>query len=214
MAGVIRLVIVALICAGMITGINKSVKIQKKRKWRIWCVVFCMLTLIGLGLWNFENYFVTFPTAKAAYFYQNIGVKNIIATVDGEESTMIIERNGASHYTNSWFPKGDGGWKMGSGFDSERVGFYHYSSICIVVDRYKGTDDYYLTIYKDDIYNSELEISDERGTVFHSYTERSTENDIGDQSTYWACITGFDKSYKITINGETFSVIEDTKDMF
>lgn len=202
--GVIRIVVCAIVFFVLYTLINKSEKIEKKKKWSIGALVLCAVLASCLCLLPVENAIVTFQTPYDAYSYSNQG--NVVLVVEGEKTTKVIAMEG-DEYIHAVLPKTDKGWKLSSPFDEKRLGVYSLGSTQIMVTRYKDTEEYYLNILSLD--GEELELSDAKGTKFLRMKETAEGVKI-----YHAYVKSYDSSYTLIVNGKSICIEKNMEKMF
>ena len=175
------------------------IKIKTIRK-RILNIVFTSMLIVLIAVLSFlpfENLFVTFDSAKAAYDYYNWGKSNIELVVEGNNCDLIIDRQ-KDVDTYLIIPKTADGWKIGIGLDTKRVVQKVSNGITVYVHQYKNTNDYFVTIF--DTNGGKATISDDYNTMFYSLekTNAALEKTF---VVYYGHISDFDSKYHIVVNG-------------
>lgn len=190
----IRLAFWGLVFAACFLAIRKS-RVIHKRKWFFITIFIAIIFTILSALIPVENAFVTFKSPKSAYNYINSGDVKLI--VNGETTDFVIGQNGD---VDSYLivPKSGEGWKLGMGFDTQRVRQLVSNGIAIYVYQYKHSSEYYITVL--DTNGGISEISDNYNSEF---THLDKTNLALEKTfyTYYAYIGDLNDDYTITVNG-------------
>jgi len=202
MFGWVRIIISAIILAIAIILIAKSKKIVRKRKWYVLSCILSLAFCTLLGLVYFENLFVTFDSPESAYiYYQN--VSDIVATVDGTDSTLVVGRTWDNSYNMLALPKENGGWKLDNTLHTKLIVNYFSADYSIIIYQYRNTNDYYVWITP--LNGGSKEITDIYGSDFVAIEP------IGDDTIvrYLASVQQMDSQYWINIDGEQIFVVNE-----
>lgn len=148
------------------------------------CSVLCFTILWFIP---FENSFLSFSTVQEAYsYYSN---DDIEVMIEGQDTCLIVTKNKKSRQMLI-FQKQENEWKIKNGFNvtisslnSPDKTFFYLLYDADYKDRY---------IKISDAFNSELDISDNFGTVF----QKDSKNN------YYAYIADYSDNYSVNINGK------------
>ncbi len=187
---------------------KKQIKIKK------WVWVLIVLAYFGCvslaGLAPIENLFITFDSPQAALNYVGSGNREVLCTVEGEDSTAVIYYPKQNEYAYLFLKKTKEGWKI-----NPFVKSYNKTSLeeSIYYDaniyRLRNSDDCYIIVFMlgmshSDITKEDVIITDNRGTSFQDYEMESDDGLL--EVFYYAYVKGLDKEgYVLTINGQTFA---------
>ena len=200
----IRFLLVCLLLALGIFIIMKIKSVKNKRRYIIASVIVTIVLIPVLSLLPIENYFMAFESPERVYKYMNFESKDIVLTVEGENSAFVVGNNGsASSYLI--VPKGIDGWKIGTGANTKVVRHELFDGISVNVYQYKNTEEYYIAVL--DMGGGTCEISDSRNSVFHPLENNST-NLPQKHITYFAYVNDFNSEYQLTINGKVLTFNE------
>lgn len=195
----IDILLFVLLIVGLIL-IFKS-KIRKKRLCSVLLAILLFILFILSSLLPIEEPFLTFPTAEEALHYKYD--YDIELTVEGNESTQIVCHSSTEKgYYGAVLPKTDKGWKPEIQWDKKIVGQIFAPSCIVMLQRYKQTDDFYLTIQSA---SGMDELFDNRNTEFQSLTGPSPLEKKVLPGYYYAFIDGIDENYVLTIDGEDYT---------
>lgn len=208
MAVIIRIVIFGLIFLIIHLTVSKSEKIEGKKTWDTIALVICVLAAAVSCLIPVENALVTFPSPQKAYTYW-YGSDNVILVIDGEDTSRVIEKKGNDTFTGAVLPKTKEGWKIAGPLDNVNSETRIYNEIIIWVYNREGSDDYYLQLF-DSKDRRELQVTDSLGSEIYDYKEYDSRLRDSTKWYYFTCVTDLDGDYELTIDGKTFSLLEDT----
>lgn len=196
MYGIVRIAIVLSILIFVIILINKSKKIHKFRYY-ITGVVLSVVLVTVLAFIPFENLFVTFDSPKDVYRYVNLGADDVELIVDGSKSDFVVgEENNSNTYLI--VPKTTDGWKVATGFNTNKIIKKVADEITIDIYQYKNTDDYFIVVFNAN--GGESQITDSCNSKFYSLKDTYSSSDKT-YFTYYAHIKDFDSQYSINVNG-------------
>lgn len=191
LSSVIRILICSIVGIGLWRLYKRSKTKNPKSLRRKYIGIEVSLILV-INIWWFENLFVTFPSPQAVFQYTQIG--DIEYIIEGEASTLIISQNLRKEKNTTIVEKNNAGWKISPPFSMRSVDTKHAEQIAVFVERYKNTQDYYLSI----MYTGKeaIEIQDNRNSSFIDSFNKTRNNHI-----YYAYIKNYDSEYEIQING-------------
>ncbi len=208
MAGAIRIIICAIIYIIINTAITKSKKIEGKKTWNIIALAICAVFAAVTCLIPIENAFVTFSSPQKAYEYWN-GSKNVILVMDGVDSSRVVEKKGGYTFGGAVLPKAEDGWKISAPLDKVKTDTRIYNDIIIRITHREGSEDYYLHLFESKD-QRELQITDSLGCEIYDYKEYDSRLKNPTMHYYFIYVRNLDGDYELTIDGETFSLLEDT----
>ena len=203
MYSIVRIIIGFILFACSIVVIRKFQTIRKRSSYTIAFVTTILIIPSVLGLFPFENLFITFDTPESSYEYYNFGNNNIQVVIEGENSAYVLEQKSVSEKVYSIIPKTESGWKIGTGFNNRRVAYNFIDSVSINVYQYEDTNDYFISIY--DMNGGKSEVSDDYNTSFYSIHKKDENGNIVDTSHY-AYVPDFNSDYCIIVNGNRIPV--------
>ncbi len=190
MFGLIR-VLIGVIFFIIYLLIAKITKLNLKKRHYILSVFASIVLITVLAFVPFENLFVTFSSPKAVFNYMNFGKSEIKLIVTGNKTAFVI----GGENTNKLLivPKTENGWKIGTGYKTQKAYSKITDDLIIDVYQYQNTDDYYIAVYK--INGGQFDITDSNDSVFYP---------LGNTSfyTYYAYIPKYNSHYWILVNGE------------
>ena len=162
-------------------------------------VILDLIVGVLLMVYPIEDVFISFDSIDAVFGYTSRGV--VEHTIDGRNSTMAFGRREGSNVVYYVLPKDSKGWKIGSAKD---LNVYHmqipYKGLSIIVERFRDTDDYYVTIF--DTSNEEKTIVDKNGTIYYKgYYDAGAGTCL-----YHAYVNRFDLDYYKIVNGRTIEM--------
>ena len=188
--------------------INRSKATRKLLLRIVVCVAGSVFTFI-LAFIPVENLFITFSSPVKAYEYWNFGKTNIVLTVEGTESTFVVDRHDNTN-TVLIIPKTADGWKVGIGTYVRIVSQTITDRVYVDVNQYKNTNDYYLFIF--DSTGGEAVIKDAYNTEFQSF--KQVDNKLNKTFFYYyACVPEYTPEYSVTVNGITIPDPEKTNQL-
>ena len=197
----IRLIIVIVLFFVEIYLQNKSKIIKLGNKYIFWTLIINLVFLLALGFMPVEKLFLRFDSPNEAYEYTESA--DILLTVDGNESTLVIgeSKNSINHLI---VPKSENdSWKIGIITDIKRVQSNLYENASINIYRYNNSQDYYIELIA--LHEGDIDISDSLGTDFYQL-----ERVVGVNSdTYIICygyINSLPDFYNVVMNGETIEL--------
>ena len=150
-----------------------------------------VITLISAA-YPIENLFVSFQTPEDAFEYRtHLTAEHVIY---GQDSSMVFGRKANEPLAEFVIPRSESGWKLGSDNDlSICYGMRPFDGFYITVERFRDTDDYYISIL--DSTQTDKNITDKNGTsFFKGYQDK-------DSCSYYAYVNRFDMDYYIIVNG-------------
>ena len=183
--------------------INKKNFFAHKRRLTIVSFIMVLLLTTVTVFVPVENLFITFPTLESSYRYNNSNRIDLI--VDGEKSAFVV---GSQNDIDNYFivPKSNDGWKLGMGFNKKIIEKKLLDDIIIYLYKYKGTNDYYITIFN--VKRDSLNISDSINSKFQ-YTEKYNNIECKNCYAYFAYIGNLNYNYTLTVNGKTIKIIDE-----
>lgn len=194
------------IVIGLVIGIGlflilKKIQIKKKCYLNFLPIVTVLILFYALYCIPIENLFVNFTSPEKAFHYLYSG--DVIETIDGNSSTMILYKNNDVH-SQTIIPKKNNGWKLD-------VFQFNVSILSKTIDRHiinvykaRDTDDYYVTVW-DTFTNDIVNVSDSKGSNFQ-YIEEENKATLDKNVTYFAYVKDLDDNYSIIINGKSISL--------
>lgn len=201
MYGLIRIIILLVILLSTGSIIHKRFGRNKKTEIKVLILTVILDLIVGvlLMVYPIEDVFISFDSIDAVFGYTSRGV--VEHTIDGKNSTMAFGRREGSNVVYYVLPKDSKGWKIGSAKD---LNVYHmqipYKGLSIIVERFRDTDDYYVTIF--DTSNEEKTIVDKNGTIYYKgYYDAGAGTCL-----YHAYVNRFDLDYYIIVNGRTIEM--------
>lgn len=201
MYSIIRIVIGGLFLVFSIAVIKRS-KTTRKKMFYGFSVFISIAIITVLAFFPFENLFMNFDSAKAAYEYYTFEKSDIVLTVEGNECDLVIDRKNSAHYAYLMIPKTTNGWKIGVGTNDKTVFKTITNGIIIRVDQYKNTNDFFITVYNSQ--GEETVITDVCNTEFKEV--KDTFDELGKSFvTYYAYLPKYNEQYTLTVNGEVIT---------
>ncbi|MCH5352846.1 MAG: hypothetical protein J1E06_05200 [Acutalibacter sp.] len=199
---VIGRVLISLLIAGVI--IIQISRVRKKRLWTILLAVVWFIVYFCYSAVPLEEPFLVFSTPEEAFHYKYSDYE-IRLIIEGSESTQIVSHSeqGRASFV-AILPKTEKGWKPEIQWDRKIIS--HQTSFnsgsMIFLQRYKNTNDYYLTVTPllgiDDLH-------DNKGTVFQSSKGAYSYGKKFPPGYYCAYFDGMEEDYVLTIDGEEFT---------
>lgn len=150
----------------------------------------------------FENIIISFSSPEKAFYYEVIG-KQVLKTIEGEDSALIIGRN-RNENTFHLYKRTETGWKMSfSPLERVRFGFLDdcQLSICQLMnskEKYIIISDFFITES-----TKGISISDSQESNFEKFT---MEDGMIKEECYYAVIDATDENYELTVNGESIKI--------
>lgn len=198
----IDVLLFALLIVGLIL-IFKS-KIRKKRLCSVLLAILLFILFILSSLLPIEEPFLTFSTVEEALHYTYDC--DIMLTIEGNESTQIVCNSSTKKgYYDVVLPKTDKGWKPNIPLDTKIAETIFAPNCIIMLQRYKQTNDFYLTIQSA---SGMDELFDNRNTEFQSLTGPSPLGKKVLPGYYYAFIDDVDENYVLTIDGEDYTFLK------
>ncbi len=192
----IGIILLILLVIGLVLIFRSQ--IRRKRLCSILLAVLLFVIYILSSIVPIEEPFLTFPTVEKAFHYKYD--YEIVLIVEGNESTQVICNFGQNRgYYGAVLPKTEKGWKPEIQWDKKTVGKVFASNAIVLLQRYKTTDDFYLTIQSA---SGMDELYDNRNTEFQSLTGPSFLGKKAAPGYYYAFIDSVDKNYILTIDGQ------------
>ena len=156
----------------------------------------------ALSFVPFENILVVFPSAESAYKYYNSMNADVAMVLEGENSSLVVEKKKASVYSGMIVPRCDSGWKLGMGIDTKRIWESHSSECNIVCYQYKNTGEYYVCVMP---FKEIQTISDNKNSEFISI-ETDEKLLLPQLTLYYAYVQDLGDEYQIDVNGVRMSI--------
>lgn len=160
-----------------------------------------------------SRFFLAYETPEAVYWHQYRVEPEIL--VMGENSVLMLhagEEKAKQYYAIA--RKSKRGWENSSELDRESSlwGFSSDSGFYVLVNRLKGTQEYYVGVFSK--FDEEFEVSDNRKSQFILYDIVSTESGFDmvetDRGTRgYAYVPALDDDYEIRINGEIITLMKE-----
>lgn len=191
MYGTIRVIIGLLVLGSYVLIMRKACCVRRRLMYAVG-VLTSVALMTALYFVPFENSFLTFRSPEAAYQYVTFGKTNIVHKIDGKESAFVIDRS-MNTDTYQIVPKGENGWKIGLGSDTNCIYRNFINGISIDIYRYKSTDEYYLFV--DAVSADHVEVKDSRNSEFDAL-----ESGGGHFVTYCTYLLKPDEQYRLSIN--------------
>lgn len=183
--------------------IFKKYKVFNERKKSIvWTLTLMIAVPTIIGFVPFENIFVTFDSPENVYTYIN-GKEDIKLTIEGNNSDLVIGYKD-DIYTYLIVPKTSKGWKIDTIPNNRKIIRDTSNGNIIHVDRYKNTNDYYITVYK--MSGKALDIRDSSDSKFYSLEKEALSTETKKFITYYAHIKDFDSNYWISIDNKKINL--------
>lgn len=193
---ILSIILLSFLAAGVLFIFRSQ--IRRKRLCSILLAVLLFVIYILFTIVPIEEPFLTFPTVEKAFHYKYD--YEIALTVEGNESTQVICNFGQNKgYYGAVLPKTEKGWKPEIQWDKKTVGKIFESNAIVLLQRYKTTDDFYLTIQSA---SGMDELYDNRNTEFQSLTGPSFLGKKVAPGYYYAYLDGVDGNYVLTIDGQ------------
>lgn len=205
MFGIIRIIfwsIAFLICFLII---RKSAIINKRR-WYFKSAIIAFVLYTLSGFVPVENALITFSSPEAAFNYTNSD--DVILVVEGQESALVI---GDAGKKNSFdiIPKSGTGWKLSLAWDANIVlNDIPSDNVIFRVYQYKDSSEYYIEVLNG--MGTALDVADNRDSEFCRLKQANNTLDIT-LNTYYAYVHNLDDEYTLTVDGKTFSVMDEGK---
>lgn len=198
MFGIIRTILLLLVLISSWSFVEKRFNIHK-RKPRIVALIVILLVVAASCIYPPEAMFLSFETPESAYDYSYDG--DIILTLEGDNSTLVVASDGPANYNHEIVPKRDDRWGMCLGFDTETI--YGISpDITIIVYRHRKSNDTYICITG--LSANINEISDNLGSVFDVVSKNDSSPIY---SNYYSYIGPWTEAYQVTVNGTTYQIV-------
>lgn len=198
MPGIIRTILLLLVLISGWGFAEKRFHIHK-RKARIVVLIVILLIVAASCIYPPEAIFLSFETPESAYDYSYGG--DIILTLEGDNSALVVASDGPANYNHEIVPKRDDCWGMCFGFDTETI-YGTSPNITIIVYRHKKSNDAYACITG--LSEKVDEISDDLGSVFDVV---STNDSYPGYSNYYSYIGPWTEDYQVTVNGTTYHIV-------
>ena len=182
--------------------VRKKITPAKMKKMKIVLCIIFVLTCTALNFVPFENLFVTFETAEAAYDYCQPGKSGESFLIEGNESTFVVKNQNG---TDSLLivPKVENGWAVPLGIYLKTVADRVFEDFSVRVYQYNNSTDYYIKVLAKKSYIQSL--TDSNNTVF---TERTPS--ASDAPTffiaYYAYVPNFNETYTLFVNGKSVAL--------
>lgn len=203
MYSIVRIIIGFILFACSIVVIRKFQTIRKRSSYAIAFVTTILIIPSVLGLFPFENLFITFDTPEDAYNYNTFGDTNVQLVLDGEDCAFIVDFESSSKRTIAAIAKSEKGWKLDGGSNIKLITSNFVDGISIDVYQFKDTNDYFINVF--DMDSGAVDIFDDYNTEFYLFEHTNTEWNITDTD-YFAYIPYFNNEYSIVINGNRIPV--------
>ncbi len=192
----LRLLIGGLLFLAIILWSIKSRHPKKKLIFWISSAVTVSLLLVSVFL-PFENAFFTFPSAEQAYRYTDTAGNEVQTVIEGKNSAVVLAKNGNT-INYLCVPKTEGGWKIGLGYQTQKISQRFPDSGIVTLYRYEGSEDFYVNVLCS--VEGEVQIYDNQNSEFHALKQN---NLLGTFYTYCASVGTIDSDYELYLNGET-----------
>lgn len=160
------------------------------------CIIVAIICLVQLNM-PFENYLYSFPSIEKVFkYYESSKDVIVLGTCIGEESGMLIYKDGDT-YAKYIAPKTDDGWKIGNRNTYSIECEKNIDKYRTVVYKVSNSEDRYVRITASFVDDS-AEITDRNGKRFESVKH-------GSHVSYYF-YTNEDFDYTVVIDGVTFSL--------
>ena len=204
----IRIAFLAVICIAIFLALRKKYKIFSK-KLIIYSVLGFSIVYSLLMYTPFENAFMNFPSAEAAWRYQHSG--EYVMTIEAEESSLVISRNDSATQF-SVYPKTESGWKLITWTNPEKQRSVSVSDPFFYAAwlRLLHSNDVFIFVY--DYANGDVnlpsQISDNLGSRFTKIDLDSTEPyaQYITWRTYYTIVPAATNDYKLTLGTQTITL--------
>ena len=118
-------------------------KVRKaSKKTRSVVDVVCVILLVSIWLFPFENLFLTFKTPENVAKY--MGGKSPVITASGENSSVVLCEKKSNQYQTVFTRKSNNGYKLCAFYEKETVATARINHLTFSIYHIKNTDDYYL----------------------------------------------------------------------
>lgn len=195
----IRVLIGLILCIITIIWMKKYKLIKKKVIVIVTVLIFMIVTTLSYFA-PVENLFVSFSSPQEVFQYSTIGT--ILDVVEGNDSAMIMYKNSAISQT--FIPRNEKGWKIGTSISQEQVVSTLVSPYYICIYHVKNTNDFYVIV--DEAYaEKKRQVEDNKNSYFQCI-ENKTLNSY--HYKYYSYVENIDSSYRIRINGEDIAIIK------
>lgn len=198
--------IIRVILMAMVIGAGLFLKIRMPNyqyRWTFISLAAFVLVLLS-GLTPVENVFVTFSSPQSAYNYIYMDKAKLV--VEGI-STAFVAGGERDDSPSTIIPRSDTGWKLALGLDTETIiNKFTSDKVIFQVDQYKDSEEYYITVYNAN--GAAAEVSDSRNSKFY-HLDKSSNGDDETFYTYYAYVHDLDDQYTLTVNGKTYSVMDE-----
>lgn len=162
--------------------------------------IFVSITLI----FPYENLIIDFPTTESVFSYTRTG--QIITTLDGNNSSLIISSNGNS-YSESFIRKNDRGfYKIMPAWNEKIIAQNNENNNVCSLYQIKHTSDYYLCGTYSVTKDKNIKIEDNYNTNFFIYSIPIGETGMY-SVIYYAVLNEMPKNYTYTISGKEYSIL-------
>ncbi|MGN0441747.1 MAG: hypothetical protein ACI4FO_03520 [Acutalibacteraceae bacterium] len=183
-------------------------KIKNTKKTLVICLGIVLYLMLDIALFSFpiENLVFTFDAPEDVYRYTD-GNGQIINTINGQESSVVAAMTNDGSVNIKFIPKSEKGYKIPGAINdiltdrSIKTGFTEFNSGIVQIFKVNNTDDYYISgvlSTEDD----NLEVTDNYGNIFYTYSYNSGYEDEND----YHCIAYLkdfsEEGYYLLINGE------------
>lgn len=180
-------------------GFVEKCFIIHSRNARIVALIVTLIIAVASCIYPPEAMFLSFEAPESAYDYSYDG--DIILTLEGNNSALVVASDGPANYNHEIVPKRDDRWGMCLGFDTETI-YGINRDITIIIYRHRKSNDAYVCITS--LSGNVNEISDNLGSVFDVV---STNGSSTIYSNYYAFIGSWVENYQVTVNGTTYQIV-------
>lgn len=200
MFDIIRVILMAVvICAGLFLKIRMP---NYQYRWTFISLVAFVLVLLS-GLTPVENVFVTFSSPQSAYNYMYMDKAKLV--VEGTSTAFVAggEKEDSPYII---IPRSDTGWKLAVGLDMKTIIQKMTGEVTYCVYQYKHSEEYYITIH--DFNGAKSDVTDSCNSKFYrlgKYNKWIDETFY----IYYAYVHNLDDKYTLTVNGKTYSVMDE-----
>ena len=197
----IRFLVFGAIFVALLVLVRKSKWVHKK-----WMTI--LSAILVLVLWSVstmfppENLFLTFPTARSAYYYMNMD--HITDVLEGDESCLILSIKGSTTGME-FLPKKSSGYQLSNLTTERRIGSYYPSTksggCFITIYQINHTDDYYILGDWRTEKNNKFELSDNQNSEFLFYSTEIPDGTIS--YSFYMSFNNLTEDYELYLNEDT-----------
>lgn len=198
----IRFLVFGAIFVALLVLVRKSKWVHKK-----WMTI--LSAILVLVLWSVstmfppENLFLTFPTARSAYYYMNMD--HITDVLEGDESCLILSIKGSTTGME-FLPKNSHGYQLPGITPVRKLESFYINTKSGrgIIDLYhvNYTNDYYLFgNWKPKNNNDTFELSDNQNSEFLFYSTEIPDGTM--RYSFYMSVNNLTEDYELYLNEDT-----------